>query len=110
MIGAGYLPPVVTNTPSSKKQSSLAPPPQQSPSSKHKLSPGFSISPLNIKDEDETKGAPYASGINANQELAAAAASAGPQGGLFSVPTVSDMPPGIISKNRRKSSSSISAK
>ncbi|TIB93525.1 AMP deaminase [Wallemia mellicola] len=110
LIGAGYLPPVVTNTPSSKKQSSLAPPPQQSPSSKHKLSPGFSISPLNIKDEDETKGAPYASGINANQELAAAAASAGPQGGLFSVPTVSDMPPGIISKNRRKSSSSISAK
>ena len=111
LIGAGYLPPVITNTPRAKSQDSLAPPPQHSPSSKNKFADAsFSISPLKISEEEDSKGAPYGSGINANQELAAAAASAGPQGALFSIPTVSDMPPGIISKNRRKSSSATSNK
>lgn len=104
------MPPVVTNTPHNKSQNSLAPPPLQSPSKNKLPSASLSISPLNISEEEEKKGAPYGSGINANQELAAAAASAGPQGGLFSMPTVSDMPPGIISKNRRKSSSATSNK
>ena len=116
LIRAGYLPPVITDTPAPKpsQTNTLSPPPphSQSPRERHRLSSHtFSLSPMSLNDE-ESKGAPYGSGINANQELAAAAASAGSgtHGGLFSVQNVNDMPPGIISKSRRKSSSAGGSK